>query len=333
MPKLTIKENYMRMVNGEMPEYLSVFDLFWGFNMPPFMMGERNPDFTGKDIFGVDQVMDSGGITPAAMPKTHDFILTDITKWRDVISLPESPWDDTQWEDWAKQVEDIRDPNQPWGGGCGLGLFQSLVGIMGFSEGLMACYEEPEEVKAMLDYITNWMIKQNKKFLQFCKPDFGFYADDIAHERAPFLATDMFQELIAPGWKAFYDTFVENDIPVGHHNCGYFVPYLDILLDMGVKFWDPVQLSNDPLALQKEYGSRVILNVFPEARKWEELQPPEEFVRGEFRAFWDELAPGGFVACNNYLITTGMPGRNAYDEQMSVWLGDEFEKIRYSYYN
>lgn len=333
MPKLTPKENYFRMINKEMPEYLSEFNLFWAFSQPPFMMGERNPDFTGKDIFGVEQVMDPTGITPAAMPKTHDFILTDITKWRDLIKLDDNIWDDTQWEHWAKEANDMRDPSLPSGGGCSTGNFQPLVGMMGFSEGLAACFEEPEEVKAMMDYITSWCVKQTKKYIYYYKPDFGFLADDIAHERAPFLSVEMFRDLIAPYWKAYYDVFVEADYPVGHHNCGYFIPYLDDLLAMGVCFWDPIQGSNDEPALQEKYGHDLILNCFPEVRFWDDAGVTEEQVRAEFKAYWDMMAPAGSVAANNYYMTTGMPGRSEHEAQRAIWLADEFEKIRYSYYN
>ncbi|MDR2957760.1 MAG: hypothetical protein LBU61_06240 [Coriobacteriales bacterium] len=331
MPTLSIRENFMRMINKEMPEYLSEYTLFWAFSFLPFMMGERNPDGTGKDIFGVEQVIDTSNVTPAAMPKTHDFILKDITKWRDVVKLPEEDFDDSQWAAWAKEADDNRDPNLPQGGGCSLGNFQPLMGLMGFSEGLSACVEEPEEVKALMDYITSWSIKHTKKYIHYFKPDFGFLADDIAHERAPFLSVEMFRELIAPYWRAYYDVFREADLPVGHHNCGYFIPYLEDLLSMGVCFWDPVQGSNDEPALKKQYGRDLILCCFPENRFWDETTS-EEQVRAEFKAFWDIMAPGGAVAANNYYMTTGIPGQSDAQVLQGQWMADEFEKIRYDYY-
>ena len=36
------------------------------------------------------------------------------------------------------------------------GYFQNLMAFMGFTEGLLAMYEEPEEVYALFDYICSF---------------------------------------------------------------------------------------------------------------------------------------------------------------------------------
>jgi len=331
MPTLSAKDNFMRLVRGQEPEYLSEFNMFWVFGSPPFIYGERNPDGPMTDLFGVEYVMDSSGVTPAPMPKTSDFLLTDITKWRDVVKLPNSDFDDSVWEAWAKETKDNHNPEFPQGGGVSTGCFQPLMSLMGFTEGLSACYEEPEYVKEFMQYLTDWSVKLTKKVIYYLKPDLGYYADDIAHERAPFLSVPMFRELIAPYWKAYYDLFAEADIPTGHHNCGYFVPYLDDLLSMGVTFWDPVQTSNDEPALKEKYGNKLVLCCFPENRFWSD-DTTEEQVRAEFKAYWDVMAPNGWVAANNYYMTTGIPGQSEAQKQQGIWMADEFEKIRYSYY-
>ena len=328
---LSIKENFMRIVNKQVPEYVSTYDLFWAFNMPPFMMGERNPDGTGKDLFGVDQVLGSG-VVPAAMPKTHDFILDDITKWRDVIKLPD--FSDVDWEIMAKPQLDMRSPDLPFGGGTSMGFFQPLMGIMGFSDGLSAMFEEPDEVKALYEYISDWSIDLAKKYIYYYKPDYGFLADDIAHERNPFLSLEMFKDLVAPYWRRYYDVFTEAGLPCGHHNCGHFELYLDELMDMGVTFWDPVQSSNDLPGIKAKHGNNIALCTHLETRFYNQSTTEEE-VRATFRAFVDELAPGGGLALFMMASNDDMPNPCALpgDAERAKWIADEFEKIRYSYYN
>lgn len=48
----------------------------------------------------------------------------------------------------------------------------SLVGFMGFEGGLMALYENPEEVKAMLNAMVDWTEPYYTKLFEVYKPDF-----------------------------------------------------------------------------------------------------------------------------------------------------------------
>ena len=331
MPKLSKRENFMRMVNKEVPEYVPTYSLFWAMNSPPFMMGERNPDGTGKSMFGVESVIDSGGINPP-MPKTHDFILTDITKWRDIIKVPDLDISDSAWADMAKEAWRNHDPELPFGGGTGGGgYFQLLVAFMGFTEGLSACFEEPEEVKDMLSYICDFHVGLAKKYIQYYQPEFGFLGDDIAHEHNPFMSLEMFQDIIAPLWRRYYNVFTEAGLPVGHHNCGHFELYLDDLVDMGVSFWDPVQSSNDEDAIKAKYGNNLALCAAPESRFYNE-NTSEEQIRTDFRAYCDRLAPGGGFAMMDFIYGEPMPGSSEFVLNRMKWMREEFEAIRYDYY-
>ena len=328
---LTTRENFLRLIKREVPEYVPTYNLYWAFNMPPFMGGERNEDGTGKDMFGVESAIDSGGINPP-MPKTHDFILKDITQWRDIIKIPDFDVSDSDWADMAKKAWDNHNPEIPFGGGTCMGFFQPLVAFMGFTEGLVACFEEPEEVKALMEYLCDFAVETGKKYLYYYKPDFGFLGDDIAHEHNPFLSLPMFQELIAPYWRRYYSIFVEAGLPVGHHNCGHFEEYLDDLVDMGVSFWDPVQSSNDKAAIKAKFGRNLAMCGGLEQRFWDE-NTTEEQVRTEFRGLFDLLAPGGGFAVSEGVVTPGArPNDNEIQKKRVEWMADEYNKIKFSYY-
>jgi len=294
------------------------------------MRGTRNPDGTGTSIFGVEQVLGSG-IVPAAMPKTHDFILEDVTKWRDVVKLPDTS--DIDWAMLAKEAKDAHNPELPWGAGCGIGVFQTLVALMGFTEGLVACFEEPEAVKEMLNYITEWMVANAKQVLYHYQPEYGTYGDDIAHERNPFISLEMFRDIFAPCWRAYYAVFKEAGIPCTMHNCGHFEEFVDDMVDMGVWFWEPVQSSNDMLAIKAKYGTRLAMCEGFEVRFFDDNITEEE-LRAAFRARMDEVAPGGAFA--NYEFDPNGPGVPSFtprQNQLLTWAWDEFEQIRYNYYN
>jgi len=333
---LSTKDNLLLMLNHEVPEYIPDYDIFWGImGSPPFLMKDMNPDGSGVDWFGVDWV-NEGNPTGAAMPKPYDFILDDITKWRDVIKTPD--FSDFDWEGAAKGFRDNWDPNLPVAGGVGpsVGYFEALVAFMGFSEGLMACCEEPDEVKALMDYLCTWAEDLNKKYIHYYKPDYGWFGDDIAHELNPFVSLAQFEDLFAPYWRRFCNIYVEAGIPIVHHNCGHFELFLDELVDMGVDAWEPVQASNDTYAIKEKFGNKLALIEGYDTRdvRYEGCEPEditEELVRVTFREHVEKMAAGG-----SYAIFAGDPEMNgaatAIEKQRTRWCLDEFEKMRYDFY-
>ncbi|MCL2135935.1 MAG: hypothetical protein FWH40_00175 [Coriobacteriia bacterium] len=327
MPTLNKRENFMRLINGDTPEYIPAYDMFWGIRLPIYR-GNRNPDGTGTDMFGVEQVLGSG-IIPAPMPKTSDFLLDDITKWRDIVKVPDlSSFD---WAAMSKEALDARNPEVPWGGGTGVGVFQTLVSLMGFTEGLVACYEEPEEVKAMLEYVTDFMVENAKKFIHYYKPEYGTYGDDIAHERNPFISLDMFQDIFAPCWRRYYAVFAEAGLHCTMHNCGHFEEFVPDIVDMGVWLWEPAQSSNDLVGIKATYGNRLAFCEGIEARFYSE-DASEEQIKAEYRARLDTLAPGGGYAVFDF-DPAQLPSFTPREIQIITWAWEEFEKIRYDYYN
>ena len=329
---LSTRDNFLRLIRGEEPEYLSIYSLWWGMNSPPFHRPEPSPDGTMRNMFGVESVWDSGRIVGSPMPKTHDFVLTDIFKWRDVIKLPDvGEISDSAWADAAKQARDKHDFETPFAGGTALGgVFQTLVGVMGFTEGLTACFEEPDEVKDMLNYITDYCVAMAEKFVYYYQPDYGTLGDDIAHERNPFVSLEMFRDIFAPCWRRYYDVFVKAGIPVGHHNCGYFEPFLEDLVSMGVTFWDPVQSSNDSFGIKAKYGRSLVMCQSYDVRFIDDNSTEEE-VRTAYRDYISKIAPGGGFAFNRGGIENMVANREI-EKKFTQWIYDEFDEIKNIYY-
>ncbi|MDR2956699.1 MAG: hypothetical protein LBU61_00770 [Coriobacteriales bacterium] len=327
---LSTKDNLLLLLNKQVPEYIPNYDIFWGImGAPPFFMKEQFEDGSGIDWFGVEWVVENNP-TKAAMPKTHDFILKDITKWRDVIKVPD--FSDYDWEASAKSFRDNWDPNLPVAGGVSpsVGYFESLMAFMGFDEGLVACCEEPDEVKALMEYLSDWAIPLCKKYVHFYKPDYGWFGDDIAHERNPFVSLPQFKELFAPYWRRFCEVFLEAGIPVVHHNCGHFELFLDELVDMGVTAWEPVQTSNDMYAIKEKFGNNLALIQSYDVRLIPE-EASEEEVRAIFREHLVKMATGGGFGM--FASDPEMNGAATELEKQRIrWVISEFEALRYDFY-
>ena len=153
MTALTEKENFMRLYKGEMPEWIPRYTLgpvrglkgvkpAVGVIGPSLINPHRKPG-GGKDIWGVEYITSreaAGGL----LPKTWDFLLEDVTKWRDVIKAPNL--DDVDWEMMCKkdmEASGIDRSQTALEMVASHGYFQELMAFMGFTEGLCALFDEP----------------------------------------------------------------------------------------------------------------------------------------------------------------------------------------------
>ncbi|MDR0468737.1 MAG: hypothetical protein LBH09_02050, partial [Peptococcaceae bacterium] len=63
---LSVRENFMRALRGEEPEYVPRYSIFWG-KVPQLLNGNR-VNGVGKDLFGVEWT-DEGSSIKAGLPR------------------------------------------------------------------------------------------------------------------------------------------------------------------------------------------------------------------------------------------------------------------------
>jgi len=336
MPHLTPKENIMRLLSGEFPEWIPSYSYYGSLpgvdEDPPnmslgssIMMRERRADNV-KNIWGVpmESVPAVGGF---ALPKPGHFILKDINDWRDVIKAP-----DLTGVDWDALVKKDLD-NLPYSRDnvalylrAGGGHFQDLMGMMGFNEGLLAMNLELEEVMELFRYTQKFYMTILTNYIDRVKPDVLQMGDDTAAEKAPFVSPTMFREMLLP----FYDEIAQlarnRGIPISFHNCGKSGVFFNDLVRIGVTAWEPVQLSNDILEIQKKFGRSLVIGGGWEGRG--RLVAPDvtdEEIRESVRVAIDTYAPnGGFMFAAAYT-----PG--AIDDQVTVHRNEVLQREVYEY--
>ena len=328
---LSEKENFLRTIGGEIPEYVSTYRMMDWLVIPSAFQPPIGAGGGFTNSFGVEFVSEATA-NNAALPKPNDFILDDIRKWRDVIKRPVI-LDEVDWEKLSKKDLDPRDPNilRIGVGNISFGYFQALISFMGFTNGLIACLEEPEEVKDLMNFLLGINLEVSKKLLKYYKPDVYNMADDIAHERAPFVSEEVFLDIFEPVWRAEAALFLDAGLPATHHNCGKFEAFVPYIVDMGYCSWDPAQPSNDLMAIKKKYGRRLTICTGVQGGgfcSWPETT--EEQIRAEVRRVMDLYAPGG-----GYCFTGGILGPAGDEEtaRRNGWIQDEYEKNKYKYYN
>ncbi|MCL1802482.1 MAG: hypothetical protein FWG30_02395 [Eubacteriaceae bacterium] len=327
---LTDKENYLRMLAGDVPEFVPRTMGFACTVGPRDLFIFPEPGILEfSDIFGVPMIVEPNS---GPIPKPGEFLLEDIRKWRDIIKRPKV-LDEINWEMSAKAVLDNRDPDLMKFGGAsvGNGYFMILTYFMGFNNALIAIMEEPEEVKELLNFILELNLELGRKFIEFFKPDVFHMGDDIAHERDTFISEEVFLDIFEPMWRAQTKLYKEAGLYAEHHNCGAFQSFLPHIVDMGFNSWNPAQPKfNDLPAVKERFGRKLAICGGFESNgyvSWPETT--EEEVRAEVKKALDTLAPnGGFAFGGNILGAMDNPEV----QKRNGWITDEYEKNKYKYY-
>jgi len=235
---MTEKENFGLMLKGEQPEWVPIYSMTprtdGGYApscivLPGILSAAvTDPAPRAADCFGVTYV-EVPDNTAAKVPEPNNFILEDITKWRDVIKAPDLSGID--WEQMAKKdLERFRiDPEKQYVEmGLHFGYFQYLMAFMGFTNGLMAMYEEPEEVMALFDYMCTFFTEVAEKYIDYVKPDIFFMSDDIATWKSPFISLDMYRELVKPFAVRQAEIGTKRGLPLSMHCCDIVLRHIPI---------------------------------------------------------------------------------------------------------
>jgi hypothetical protein len=333
MAILTPKENYLKVGNHEIPEWVPTMmpykdhgpatasaGLFaMGIGQGEFKTGWTQPHGEWKDFWGASYIWEEGVI--AGLPKPNAFILSDVTKWDKEIKAPVVP--DLDYAAMAKAELEGIDRTQ-LAVRCDLGLqpYQQLVAMMGFTETLCAMYEEPEAVKELLNYIADWWVPLIEKVVEYWKPDVVTMADDTAAKLQPFFSVEMYDEIYKPIYARIIEPAKSRGVQVDFHNCGRCEDFVPSMIDVGVDYWNPCQSENNMLAVKENYGKKIVLSGC-----WEyevQLTDDEDTVRGYVRKYLDTFAKdGGLIAMAFAGDFMAGPEEMAKWGPINGWLSDE----------
>ncbi len=309
---LTPKENLMKCINGEVPEYVPTFT--WG-RMPgdkeappsaklgPSILFQHREGERGVDLWGVPHVANNG----ASIPEPGKHILTDITKWRDVIKKPDLSGVD--WEMMAKkdlEKAGINPEETAIVYHMHVGYFQNLMAFMGFEGGMCAMYEEPEEVLALFDMLSDFYCEIAEKSFDYYRPEFMGLTDDTATELNPFISIDMFEELLMPAYRKQCEVSIKRGLPVEIHNCGRCEDQIPFWEELNIRAWDPAQTMNDLKGIKEKYGNKIVLVGCWEGRDYLDPNISEEEFKQSIIDTIDTFAPGGGFCWSGGMFA--MPG-------------------------
>ncbi|MDR2956671.1 MAG: hypothetical protein LBU61_00630 [Coriobacteriales bacterium] len=324
---LSPRENYLACLNHKPHEYTPGMPdaAPAGITMPI----ERGEGGAGTDAWGVNWVAPLSGGVGSAIPKPGEFMLTDITKWKSVVKIPDlSVYD---WEAFVEaergmydrdmQVIEIFSSNF---------VYERLATLMGFEEALLAMALEPDATYELLEAILEWKIEGLKYYIKYFNPDSYIYFDDVATERVMFMAPETYRAMIKPLHTRMVQTCKDYGVIPIQHTCGNADLILDDMVEEGNAAWHCVQSQNDIVAAIEKYGDRfVIMGGYNTTGAPGQPSATEEMVRAEVRRCLETYGKYGYgYTFFGQVLTQMDPANPFYNGPMNEVILDEFLKIR-----
>ena len=210
------------------------------------------------------------------------------------------------------------------------GYFQYLAEFMGFADGMMAMYEEPEEVQALVEYLSDFYYEVAVKSIDYYKPEIMDLCDDIATAQNPFFSLDMYREIFKPAYVRLAKLAMDRGMYVSMHCCGHCEIFVDVWVkDLNLVAWNPAQTSNDIMAIKQKYNNKLAICGAWDAQAHIEELTTEDVIRQSVRDAIDKYAPGGgYAFCGGFLGAVG----DELAKQKNEWILTEAESYCRTFY-
>jgi hypothetical protein len=314
---LTKKQNLLETIRGGNPDrFVNQYEAFDCSPSSPFGMIMGNPISAASAMPapGGAPVKDSWGVTrawpanvPGAFP-VHDEahkVLKDITQWEKLVKAPKLDYPQSEWDKYKPQIDEVN-KNEVFVTLFGApGIFEQLHYLMGMDGCLLAFYEEPEAMKELINYVTEWKLGYAKVLCDNFAPEVILQHDDWGSHRSSFLSPDMFEEFFLEPYKKWYGYYKQRGVQlIVHHNDAYSANLVPFMIEMKMDIWQGCVTTNKVSELIKKYGGKIsfmgdIDNGLVDREDWN-----QELVAKHVRRACEENGKHYFIPC----ITQGGKG-------------------------
>jgi len=231
-------------------------------------------------------------------------VLKDITKWKDIVKAPPVHFPAESWGRAIAMQEGVDRSEQfamlvrvP-------GIFGQLHNLMGMEGALMNFILEPEAVRELVDYITEWEMQCAAEFIKYYKPDALCQHDDYGSQFSTFLSPAMFEDYFLEPYKKLYGFYKDNGVEVIiHHTDSYAATLVPMMIEMGADIWQGCLDTNNVPELVKKYGGKMSFMGDLNSGKIDIEGWTQELVRSEVERACRENGTLYYIPC----LTEGGP--------------------------
>ena len=270
-----------------------------------YLRGNRRRGTTSVDRWGTTILFPEDA--PGPMPDTREglAVCPDIMRWRETVHAPDLEAACTEgWEACRAEARAACGPDHLLAGFMGTGVFEQCHFLMGFEDTLTNLYAHPDEMHALIDYITEYRLTYVRMLIDNLQPDVIFSHDDWGTKNALFMKPEMWREFFKEPYRRFYGYIRSQGVIAIHHADSYLVPIVEDMAEIGIQVWQGVLPENDIPALQQKLHGRLVLMGGMGAAIDRADAAPEE-IYGYAMDTLRRCCPGGHYIPS---ITYGLPG-------------------------
>ena len=270
-----------------------------------YLRGNRKRGTTSRDRWGTTILFPADA--PGPMPDTREglAVCPDITRWRETVHAPDLESACAEgWDACRLEARAACGSERLLAGFMGTGIFEQCHFLMGFEDTLTNLYAHPDEMHALIDYITEYRLTYVRMLIDNLQPDVIFSHDDWGTKNALFMKPEMWREFFKEPYRRFYGYIRSRGVIAIHHADSYLVPIVDDMAEIGIQVWQGVLPENDIPALQRHLNGRLtLMGGFGAAIDRKDAAPEEilTYARGVLR----HDCPGGHFIPS---ITYGLAG-------------------------
>lgn len=291
MSELTTHERASLMYDHREADRVPVTDVPWSSTIERWQSEGMPAGVPYEDFFGLDRFVMLGADTSPRLPvrvieETDDYIVK-TTKWGATIKdwkhrggVPQDL--DFQVKDrdtWAKiktrlapgrdriDWERLKSNWSAWrksgswiAGGFFFGFDATHARIVGTERTLYAMATDPEWIRDIVNTELDMDIALYEMIWQEgYRFDELMWWDDMGYKGTQFFSLAMYRDILKGAHKRACDWAHSKGLRVHLHSCGNISAFIPDLIEIGVEMLNPIEVKSglDPVALKKEYGSRL----------------------------------------------------------------------------
>jgi len=175
------------------------------------------------------------------------------------------------------------------------GPYWQLREWCGFEGLSMMFYDNPDLVRAMLDFWRDYVIKLMENSFEYCIPDMVHISEDMAYKGYSMLSPDMTREFLLPVWEAWGQVIRKADIPI--YACdsdGFIGELIPLWIEAGINVCDPIEVAagNDINEFRRKFGDKMGYRGGVDKR---EMAKGGKFIEAEIKRLEPVIKSGGFI--------------------------------------
>ena len=163
-------------------------------------------------------------------------------------------------------------------------IFEAAWYLHGLEGTIVDMTERPDYINALFDKVMEFPLRAGLRFIDE-GVDMLWLGDDVGMQQCMMMSPDMWREYLKPRMKKLIAAFKAKNpgVLVAYHSCGYIIPIVEELIEIGLDVLNPVQPhAMDPAVMKNTFGDRLSF--------WGAIDIQDTLPKGTVQQIRDEVA-------------------------------------------